>query len=349
MGLICVWPKSHAERLKGHTPMRKATKTQTPKAVDAAIATGYHAGAYTTSVNYAFLGFAENLYFTSDRTKKLDANFKLADGSPLKGYGLEIELESTKVCDDNALAFALKNLAFQQLPQNLFKFQHDGSLNGGNSSIEAITQVMTKEFIRNNFGGFRYMYEIFKVFGVSATRSGNCGMHCNMSVGLFGKDAEKQREAIMKFVYFINKNFRLSCDLLKRKYERTGYCGQMSRFTDKEYCKTFDLAATSESGSNHGVCFNYAHYNTGRVELRLVGGQSDYFAFRNTMEVIFHLVDAVKRLSWKDLDNAEKVFEGCNKYVMKRLADCVVSGTMTQAQYDAIAASYDAETDFGNW
>ena len=332
--------------LKGN-PMRKETKTQTHKAVQSSVATGYHAGSYSTDVNYAFLGFTENLYFTSDRTKKLDANFKLEDGSPLKGYGLEIELESSKICDDNALAFTLKHLAFQQLPQNLFKFQHDGSL-GGQSSTEAITQVMTKEFVRNNYGGFKYMFEIFKVFGVSATRTGNCGMHCNMSVGLFGKDAAKQKEAIMKFIYFINSNYRLSCDLVKRKAERTGFCAQMSQFANKEYCKAFDLSSTSEFQSNHHVCFNYAHFNTGRIELRLVGGQADYFAFRNTMEVIFQLVDAVKRLSWKDMDNLEKVFEGCNKYVMKRLMDCVANNTMSQAQYDAILAKSDTETDFGN-
>lgn len=329
--------------------MRKETKKQTQKTVSANVATSYHAGGWSSSTNYAFLGFAENLYFTSDRTKKLDANFQLEDRSPLKGYGLEIELESTKVSDDNALAFTLKNLAFQQLPANLFKFQHDGSLGvSGGSSIESITQVMTKEFVRNNYGGFRYMYEIFKIYGVSATRSGNCGMHCNMSVGLFGKDAKKQNEAIMKFVYFVNKNYRLACDLVKRSADRTHYCSQMSQFTTAANCKAFDLSQTSERQSNHGVCFNLAHFNTGRVELRLVGGQSDYFAFRNTMEVIFHLVDAVKRLSWKDMDNLEKVFEGCNKYVLKRLMDCVANHTMTQAQFDAIKAASDTETDFGN-
>ena len=66
------------------------------------------------------------------------------------------------------------------------------------------------------------------------------------------------------------------------------------------------------------------------------------------MEVIFHLVDAVKRLSWKDMDDIEKVFEGCNKYVLKRLKDCVTNRTMTQAQYNAIEANSDTETDFGN-
>ena len=122
----------------------------------------------------------------------------------------------------------------------------------------------------------------------------------------------------------------------------------MQSFADKGFCKSFDLSATSETQSNHGVCFNYAHFNTGRVELRLVGGQPDYFAFRNTMEVIFHLVDAVKRLSWKDMDDVEKVFQGCNKYVLKRLKDCVANCTMTQAQYNAIEANSDTETDFGN-
>lgn len=327
--------------------MRKQTTTKTAKRVNGQVQTGYHAGGWSSSVNYAFLGFAENLYFTSDRTKKLDEHFRLADGSPLKGYGLEIELECDGICNSNALAFTLKNLAFQHLPENLFKFQSDGSLSG-RSSTEAITQVMTKEFIRNNLPGFKYMYDVFKVYSIGAT-SGNCGMHCNMSVGLFGATEKTRQEAIMKLVYFVNKHFDLACDLVKRQRSRTGFCGRMSQFAEKSYCKSFDLSATSEENSNHHVCFNLAHYNTGRVELRLVGGQGGYYEFRNTMEVIFHLVDAVKRLSWDALDDAEKVFAGCNKYVLKRLADCVANRSLTSEQYDAIAAKSDTETDFGNF
>lgn len=333
--------------------MRKEIKTKTAKQVNSNLRQCYH---QTTSslTNYAFQGFEKNLYFTSDRTKELDANFRLASGQPLKGFGLEIEVESDYLCNGNALAFSLKNLAFTELPANLFKFQSDGSLCGGNSSIEAITQVMTKEFIRNNYYGFKYMYEVFGVYGISASRSGNCGMHCNMSVGMFGRDYQTQQQAIMKFVYFVNKHYDLACDLFKRGRDCTDYCRRMYGFDNKDFCKSYDLRLTSEHNSNHGICWNLAHFNTGRVELRLVGGQPNYAGFRNTMEVIFHLVKACGNLSWDALDNPVKVFTGCNKYVLSRLADCATStarrtASLTQEQYNQIKDLADMTVDFGNF
>lgn len=336
--------------------MRKDTKAKEIKTVSTQVEQSYHAGTYSApNVNYAFRGFEKNLYFTSDRTKVLDSNFRLADRSPLKGYGLEIELESSTITSSNTLAFTLKEVAFKNLPEGLFKFQHDGSLCGA-SSTEAITQVMTKEFIRNNYPGFRYMYDIFAIYGVDAYRTGNCGMHCNMSVGMFGKTVAKQKEAIMKLVYFVNKHFDVACSLLKRRGDRTGYCRRMTYvslngksydFTKAEDCKAYPLETTDESQSSHGVCFNLAHFNTGRVELRLVGGQKDYFAFRNTLETIFHLVEACKRCTWGGMDDLKEVFKGCNKYVLKRLKDLVSEGKMSADAYDAIKANSDAETDFG--
>ncbi len=337
--------------------MRKETKAKARKTVSTSVEQSYHAGSYSApNVNYAFRGFDKNLYFTSDRTKVLDENFRLADNSPLKGYGLEIEVESNTITSSNTLAFTLKEVAFKNLPVGLFKFQHDASLSGGSSSTEAITQVMTKEFIRNNYPGFRYMYDIFAIYGVDAYRSGNCGMHCNMSIGMFGKTLAKQKEAIMKLVYFVNHHYTVACSLLKRRVERTGYCsrityfrqdGRSYDFTKVKDCQEFKLENTNEGQSSHGICFNLAHFNTGRVELRLVGGQKDYFMFRNTMETIFHLVEACKTCSWKEMEDLEKVFKGCNKYVLKRLKDLVSEGNLTSEAYDRIEANSDTETDFG--
>lgn len=329
--------------------MRRSTASTERTQPRSDILAGYHSGARFSSHNYAFLGFNKNLYFTSDRTKELDADFNTLDGSTLKGYGLEIELESMAICNDTALAYTLNELAFSKLPKNLFKYQTDGSLSGGRSSCEAITQVMTREFIRNNYPGFYNMYQVFKIFQISASRSGNCGMHCNLSVALFGKDKASQETAIKKLIYFVNKHFDLACVLLKRDPSRTGFCGKMYSWADQAYAKSFDLSMTSEDSSNHHVCFNYAHYNTGRVELRLVGGQPDYYAFRNTMETIFHLVGAVKSLSWTALDDVKAVFKGCNKYVVKRLEDAVGKGVMTSSELEEIRASSDTETDFGNF
>lgn len=309
----------------------------------------YHAGGYGSNINYAFLGFRENLYFRSDRTIPLDENFRwIKDGveQALKGFGLEMEESCNSMNCAEQLIQVLDKIVFADLPRNLFKFQHDGSL-VGRSAIEAITQVMTKEFIRNSYPGFKKAYEYFKLFEIAPNDS--CGMHCNMSVGLFGTNKKTREEALRKFIYFVNKNYRLMCDLVKRSFNRTGYCCQMNRWTSKDYAKSFNFETLREYDSDHSLCFNIAHYPTGRVELRLVGGQRSYPAFRNTMEVIFHLVDKMKDITWVGIDDVKQVFKGCNKYVLQRLQDCVENQTLTSADYEIIKANADNEYSLGNY
>jgi hypothetical protein len=152
-------------------------------------------------------------------------------------------------------------------------------------------------------------------------------MHVNVSNAIFGDTLEKQKDSIRKLHYFINKNYELCCRLLNRDEDHTDYCGEMY-YGDKEYCKTMEL----DCGS-HGTCMNYSHFKKGRVEIRLVGGQSNYYEFRNTMEVVFFLCDRMRKISWDDLDDLAKVFKGCNQYVVKRLRYSYINGS----DYEKIA------------
>lgn len=311
---------------------RKAVKTATISRVQ-----GYHNGNFIGE-NYAFDGFTSNKYFTSDRFIKLDEMFRRPDGKPLQGFGLEIETECTGIRNVSVLAEVLHKVIFTHFPADLFKLQRDGSLDG-DSSAECITQVMTREFIRNNYANFKLMYDTyFPAFGISAA-STNCGMHCNISRAVFGKDEKTQTEAVRKLYYIVNHHFDLMCALLHRNRRATGYCSRMS--CEKDYCKTLNLAAQSCS---HGVSFNLGHWNAGRIEIRLVGGQTNYACFRNTMESIFHLCAAVKKLSWNDCDDVTKIFAGCNQYVFDRLKSfCNQAGTITEDQLATIRATVKRE------
>lgn len=292
---------------------------------------GYHGGRGAGS-NYAFRGFEENRYWASDRYEKLDANFNRAGNKPLMGYGTEWEIESASINDDSVLATILDKVVFEHLPNGLFKHQHDGSL-GGASSDEAITGVMTKEFIRNHYAGFKYAWDMMGHIGMSCD-SGNCGMHVNVSNGLFGKTTEKQADNVKKLGYILSHHYKLCCALLYRNARRTGYCRQMECFMTKERAQRVDLDAMY---SDHSVCFNVAHFREGRVEIRLVGGQANYACWRNTMECVFHLVGAVNHLSWADLDDVTKIFDGCNAYVYDRLKTLVHdAGAITEAELNAI-------------
>lgn len=308
--------------------MRKDAKQQ--KAAQIGRVTGYHAHSGTGS-NYAFDGFGSNKYFTSDRYIPLDRSFNRPDGKPLKGYGLEIELECHGVRNQTVLAEVLHKIIFANFPADLFKMQNDCSL-GGDSNAECITQVMTREFIRNNYANFKLMYDTyFPAFQIGCG-SGNCGMHVNISNACFGSTEKTQAEAVRKLYYIVNHHFNLCCALFRRNIADTHYCSRMS--ADKETVKHMDLA---NRPSSHGVSFNLGHWSEGRIEVRLVSGQPNYPSFRNTMESVFHLVEAVKSLSWADCDDLTKIFAGCNQYVYDRLKSyCYQAGTITAAQLEII-------------
>ncbi len=299
---------------------------------------GYHeGGSYHSSEAYAFAGFKGNKYFTSDRYIKLNDNFERVDGKPLKGYGLEIEMECRGITNQTVLAEALNKIIFSHFPDDLFKLQNDCSLDG-DTSAEAITQIMTREFIRNHYSDFKLMYNTyFPAFRLCCGAS--CGMHCNISNGVFGKSEKVQADAIRKLYYIVNHHYDFCCALFTRDPSRTHYCSRMR--ADKDYCKTMNLSAAR---SDHGISFNLGHYNAGRIEIRLVGGQKNYGAFRNTMESVFHLCDAVKTLSWDDCGDLVKIFNGCNQYVFDRLNSlCRQSGKITAEQLDAISATVKHE------
>jgi hypothetical protein len=287
-------------------------------------------GLVTTPKQYAFLGFTDNRYYTSDRYIKLDSNWTRADGKPLKGIGFEIELHSVAIAEDYVLANVLKQCVLNKLPDGLFKMQDDCTL-GGNSGAECITQVMTKEFIRNHYADWKSFWEACKMFDITAD-NGCCGMHANLSLGLFGTSKKAQDEAIRKLYYIINKHYDFFKVALHRNGQTT-WCGQM----DYSCAKTMNLETMS---SSHNNCLNYSHYNVGRIEIRLVGGQKNYACFRNTCEMLFFLIDRVKEITWKDCDHLTKIFKGCNSYVFDRIKDnCLSASVITRTEVETIRES----------
>lgn len=308
---------------------------------------GYHEGGYGSEL-YAFRGFNGNWYFNSDRKEKTELRdgtlYRVGKGGellPFAGYGLEIETECNGINRDDALADVFDKIIMPNFKfgSDMFKMQHDGSL-GGRSSVEVITQVMTMSRIRNDYAAYKTMFDVlFPAFGISAdSHNTSCGMHVNVSLGLLGKTKEEQTEAARKLYYIINKHYNLFCKALYRPVNRTHWCGQM------DYNRATTLNPETMP-NDHGKCLNYSHFNAGRIEIRLVGGQKDYYCFRNTMETIFHLVSRVTSIKWADCDDIVKIFSGCNKYVYKRLStEC--TDYITSEQLMAIQAKVNTKDNF---
>lgn len=294
----------------------------------------YH-GRNFHSESYAMEGFTKNYYYTSDRKIELTADYQRIDGKAMKGYGFEIETESFEGMGTDVLAEVYERVIFPMFPNGLFKMQTDASLGGGiaTGSAECITQVMTKEAVRNSYPAFKAMFDkYFKAFHISASKTGNCGMHINISNACFGNTEKAQELAIRKLHYIVNKHFNAICALVRRNPNRTDYCRQME-YRDIRTCAIESIPV------GHRICFNWDHYKSGRIELRIVGGQKNFAAFRNTVESVFHLVDRVKDISWKDCDSLVKVFEGCNNYVYDRLRLVNEEGYLSNADLNAIEST----------
>ena len=313
--------------------MRKE-KQSADMTIDLTQRNSYHHGHYEG--NYAFNGFDCGRYaMVSDRKVQLDENFNRVDGKPNKFFGLEIETECSMITDADVLTNVMKFILQKNFPEGFFKYESDSSLHGS-SSVECITLPATKEGIRNMYPAFKAMYDAMPLFGVSCAASGNCGMHVNISNAVFGTTKKTQDEAIRKLYTFINRHFSLACALVSRPEDRTCYCQQMSVTNSTN----MPLAGFM---SSHGVCFNLGHYSEGRIELRLVGGQRNFECFRNTMEVVFHLCAAMKRVSWDSLDDIAAVFSGCNQAVYERLTRCYRLGHIPSAAMIDIRATVTQE------
>ncbi len=338
--------------------MRK-TATKESKNLTLHNVQSYHNGNWSSDGSYASEGFegyeaGTMPYFASDRThtvtfdghKVNPKTGELQNFSP-KAYGLEIETGCDGIHGSDAYATVLKNVLFPIFPKGFFKLQSDSSLRGA-STAELITGLVTKEAMRNNYPNFKKMFnEFFPLFHVGADSDHGCGMHVNISRALLGNTEESQTETAKKLLYFVNKHYEFCCALFARDYENTYYCERMfSPTTWETVDNKFDYYTRNCS---HGICFNLGHWNdgSGRIELRLVGGQKTYGTFRNTMETIFFLIPQLIKLSRKDLDNFEKVFKGCNKYVFDRLnTKCKATGRITEAQLQTIRQTVTDEEYF---
>ena len=123
--------------------MTKNAKTKQVQSLRNGARASYHGGR-----------FQELKLFTSDRyiicTIDADGNLVERDTMKIKkGYGLEIETENFAISSADVCVRVYKNMVFNVFHEDLFKYESDGSLNSG-CGVECITQVMTKEFIRNN-------------------------------------------------------------------------------------------------------------------------------------------------------------------------------------------------------
>lgn len=300
----------------------------------------YHGGHFETLKFFnsdRVINLASNYTVSSDNTA---STLKFAkEGSSVKAFGLEVETVSPikravgETVLVNVIDLAINKAGF---PADFFKVEQDCTVDA-----ECITQTFSKAWLRNNYKCFKALYECFEKLSVS-TNDSRCGMHVNLDLSNFGKNRDEQIKNARKLGYLINRHY----DFFKVAVYRQGsteWCPRMN--ASRDFWKNTELRAFPTGHSS--CCVNMGHVAQGRIEIRLVGGQRNYACFRNTMEVVFHIVDAVKRLSWNDLDDLTKVFAGCNYHVCDRIyTNCRQAGVISDADAEAIRQSANVEERF---
>ena len=262
-------------------------------------------------------------YYTSDRHVALESV------ETPKAYAIEWEMASNLTQNGTILATILRPELERLFPVNFFKYERDATVD-----IEVVSQIATKEFWRNHYAEMKSAYTYLNTIETypNARRGVSCGMHVNISMACFGKDSATQEKNIMKIHNLINRNnksYTFMCDMLHRERAHTQWCGKM-RADELDRC------------GSHSYCMNYSHMSEGkasRIEIRLVGAQQTFGNWRNTMEVIFHLVKKCKELSAKDFENPVKLWSGCNRYVFNRLSTIGNDVKLTDAQLTQIRAT----------
>jgi len=317
--------------------MRKATanklaNTATPIS---AFISGYHRASYE-----------RKLYFTSDRVIEYAndddyTNGILPNGQPAKAVGCEFECECYGINNSSILANVVKNALMPLIPKDFVKCESDCSLSG-NTSVEMPTQQGTKEFWRNHYANFKQFIESMPLYGLTSGTS--CGMHANVSRGLFGKTAKDQRNNMLKVYYLINKDanaYKFWANVLSRDTNHADYCRPMANYNKSDLQRIANdesISLNMFGNGSHAYCLNYSHAN--RLEIRLVGNfDANFKKWVNTMECVFFLIESVKATAWRDLDDIVKVFKGCNQYVLNRLSLLVQRGVLSHDDYNAIKAN----------
>ena len=291
----------------------------------------YHGGDFRTLTAFNSdrkIKLADDYTVSAENTESAKKICKV--GSRLKLIGLEVETVGEPIRLGSTAYTNLLDLIFSKsgFDDDFFKIEADCTVNG-----ECITQTFTKGWLRNNYKSWKAMYELFEVFKIT-TADQRCGMHVNLDLRNFGDDFETQCENVRKLGYVINKHY----DLFRVAFNRTGtttWCPRMNTTMDYWKNTDFDYIPTSHDR----CCINVGHIRQNRIEIRLVGGQTNYPCFRNTMETVLFLVDRICKLSWKNLDDIVTIFSGCNRYVLDRLStNCLNARVITSENVEKIRA-----------
>lgn len=196
--------------------------------------------------------------------------------------GFELEVESNgHGCD--YLAESLRDNIDPDI--NLFRMEHDGSLNHG---FEIISNPMT-------WGYFHKFYPIDKILakcrsaGFSSHDTDTCGLHIHMSKTAFGDDTNEIQNTIVKAVYIIEKYSRQWEKVARRPF------GHYTNLYNIRNLDTIDYDEIYSKRDRYRVLS--IRYNT--VELRMFKGTLNLDSFKAAVDIYMGLIGICRKYDLK--------------------------------------------------
>lgn len=246
----------------------------------------------------------------------IDNYRKILDMQNFKGYGIELEINKddsnqpkmTRV-DEVDVISKINNF----LGGHAY-YSHDGSLSNG---FEIVTQPHTEKAMHNI--KWEKLFEMLKKENFT-DNSKQAGYHIHISRSLFGDTEEEIQDNIAKLIYFFEKN---KVDLVKlSRRENTRWCpfytDQANFYYSGSYLpqKTPEISEQfSKDISERKICcirgaVNLRSSDSKTVEIRLFRSTLNYKEFMGSFDFITTLVNNIKNISWKCVNNLNKWLKG---------------------------------------
>lgn len=247
----------------------------------------------------------------------------------LKCFGFELEVDDGD--SPNSVIDSINELDVSRL---IASFEHDGSLSC--DGFETISYPMDiKTFIETDWESFLKCYKEQGYRSDEASNSCSLHMHFNKTA-FFGFTERSVENSVAKLYIFFRKYWN---DLVKASRRR--YLGWCDLDEDIKECspelsviqKQAEYVAKCKKHNNHHTAINQGNNNT--IEVRLGKGTLNPKSFRAWIDLMYHVVNNIKRIPFARAHEGALWLHGISKetkdYLRKRKAFLNIIGELDDA------------------
>ena len=206
-------------------------------------------------------------------------------------YGVELEID--KGGEENSNAQRLLDIANSRDERIYCK--HDGSINDG---FEIVSHPMSLDYHINNMNWLD-VFEKATQMDYRSHNTSTCGLHIHCSRSAFGKDYDKQEQAIGRVVFFVEKHWNELVKFSRRTPENLNHWAAKYATISNTTEETYKKAKDKRMGRY--VAVNLENYNT--IEFRLFRGTLRYKTFLATLQLVDEICYCAINMTYKEIED----------------------------------------------